>query len=371
MKERKLYRIACAIALCFILAAGMAACGGSEQPGDSAGSALASVADTDTAAPAGEKVVWNVGCINTDPAVSPDLNAWGDMLLRFKEAVEEYTDGAIEIQIHWGGVLGGNPQLFEQCAMGELEVYSGQPMSGSDSRFACWNIPYTWDSLEQVEKAIDQGEGEIFKMAEGWVSDHGMNLMAMGASTMRGYANSKKEVILPADVKGLKSRVYEDELVRAFWDGLTQTQVLPVSDIYSALQTGAVDGLEMHATHILVGKYYEVVKYFVDIDWQWTSSALIIISDKAWNSITPEQQEAVRKASWEAVNIQSKEQMEFTEQAYAAMEEKGIKVTTLTPEQKQEWVDYAKSQEDAYKKIIGDEMYDEWMAAVERAKAAQ
>lgn len=369
MKKRT--RIVIAMLLCLTVAFATAACGGSDKPATApadTGSPAAPAAPAAT--PKADAVVWNVGCINTDPAVSPELNAWGSMLLHFQQAVSEYTDGAIEIQIHWGGVLGGNPQLLEQCQMGELEVYSGQPMSGADPRFACWNIPYTWDSLEQIEKALDHGNGEIYKMSEEWVSDLGMHLLSMGASTMRGYANAKHEVIAPSDIKGLKSRVYEDELVRTFWDGLGQTQVLPVSDIYSALQTGAVDGLEMHATHIIVGKYYEVVKYYTDIDWQWTNSAMIIISDKAWTSITPEQQEAVRKAAWESSDIQTKEHIQNTKDAYGAMEAAGIQVTHLTPEQKQAWIDYAESQTETYKKIIGAETYDKYMAAVEAAKTA-
>ena len=369
--NKKRTRLILAVVLCIALAFSLAACGGNNAPAPAPEPTPAPATSSDPApepaAPA-EKHTWNVGTIGTDPAVMPDLNSQGEWLEALRARVDEYTNGQVEIVIHYSGVLGGQPQLFEQCEMGELEVFQGQPMSSNDARFACWNIPFQFDSLEQVDKAIDNNNGELFKMSEGWIAEHGMHLLCMGGGFMRGYANSKREVILPEDVKGIKTRVYEDALVRTFWDGLTQTQILPVPDIYSGLQTGTVDGLEMFATNLIVNKYDEVVKYYTDIDWQWVNSQMIIVSDKAWTALSPELQEAVQRACVETVRIQTENQIKYTNECFAILESRGIQITKLTPEQKQAWIDYADSQTDLYKDIIGADVYDAYMAMIERSK---
>ena len=358
--------------VCFVLVMliSLPACG---KNGGDATATVPAVDETTTdssAAPVDQtqKIIWNVGTISTDPTVAPDLNSPADWIVACKDKINEYTNGQIDLEIYYGGVLGAQPQLFEQVEMGELEVFNGQPMSSNDPRFACWNIPFQFDSLEQVDKAIDNGNGEIYKLAESWMSDHNVHLLGMGAGFMRGYANSKHEVILPQDVRGIKSRVYEDALVRTFWDGLTQTQILAVPDIYSALQTGTVDGLEMMATNLIVNKYDEVVKYYTDIDWQWVNSQMFIVSDKAWSALTPELQDEVSRAVSETIKIQTTNQIKYTDEAYGILENKGIKITRLTPDQRQAWIDYANSQTDKYKEIIGADIYDEYVAAVANSK---
>jgi len=170
-------------------------------------------------------------------------------------------------------------------------------------------------------------------------------------------------------VKGVKTRVYESELVRAFWDGLTQTQMMSAMDIYTGMETGAVDGFENANTVMMVLKYYEVIKYFNDLNWQWANSAVYVVSDKAWNALTPELQEAVTKAAWEAAALESAEQSADQAKANAELEAKGIVVTVPTDEQRQAWIDYSDSLVDQYKAIVGEAFYDEYMAAVEAGKA--
>lgn len=320
----------------------------------------------------GEQTVyrWNLGCINADPAVVPDFNSWGHGVQKFVDLVEEYTDGQVIITPQWSSVLGGNPALFEQLEMGELELYYGQPMSGADIRFGAWNIPYLFDTYEQIEAAIDPETGKIYSQADGWMADHNAKLLSMAVGGIRGFANAKHEVITPEDVLDLKVRVYEDTVVLEFWEGLGTASILAVPDIYSSLQTGTVDGLEMHPTEIIKSKYYEVTDYYTDIDWQWVNSAVLLIGNDFWNQLTPELQEAVQRAATEAAEYQNQIQMEDTEQAYQVLEENGLQITLLTPEEKQTWIDYGRSFDDTFRDMVGAEVFDEIMAISEEVKAA-
>ncbi|MDR2487061.1 MAG: TRAP transporter substrate-binding protein [Clostridiales Family XIII bacterium] len=368
--RRSFVKAVFAAVLCVLLAFSMAACGGGGEPASAPETEPGGDQEAPPAeeTPAAEVIKWNVGTINTDPAVSDTYNAEGHALALFAEKVKEYTNGAVEVTVHWGGTLGANPQLLEQVQMGETDVFCGMPMSTSDPRFNAFSIPFTWDNLEQVDKAIDGGNGEIFKITEKLFAENNMHLAGMGAGAFRGYGNSKKEVLVPGDLKGVKTRVYESELVRAFWDGLTQTQMMSAMDIYTGMETGAVDGFENANTVMMVLKYYEVLKYFVDLNWQWANSAVYVVSDKAWTALTPEQQEAVKKAAWEAGALETAEQSADQAKANEDLAAKDITVSIPTDAQRQEWIDYSDSLVDTYKKIVGEEFYNEYMAAVEAGK---
>lgn len=305
---------------------------------------------------------WNLGCINADPAVVPDFNSWGHGVQKFVDLVAEYTDGQVIITPQWSSVLGGNPAMFEQLEMGELELYYGQPMSGADIRFGAWNIPYLFDTYEQIEAAIDPETGKIYAQADTWMTDHNAKLLSMAVGGIRGFANAKHEVVTPEDVLDLKVRVYEDTVVLEFWEGLGTASILAVPDIYSSLQTGTVDGLEMHPTEIIKSKYYEVTDYYTDIDWQWVNSAVLLVGNDFWNQLTPELQDAVQRAATEAAEYQNQIQIEDTERAYQVLEENGLQITLLTPEQKQTWVDYGRSFDDTFREMVGADVFDEIMA---------
>lgn len=312
---------------------------------------------------------WNLGCVNADPSVVPDFNSWGHGVQKFVDLVAEYTDGQITITPQWSSVLGGNPAMFEQMEMGELELYYGQPMSGADIRFGAWNIPYLFDTYEQIEAAVNPDSGEIYALADQWMGDHNAKLLSMAVGGIRGFANAKHEVITPEDVLDLKVRAYEDTVVLEFWKGLGTASVLAIPDIYSSLQTGTVDGLEMHPTEIIKSKYYEVTDYYTDIDWQWVNSGVLVIGDQFWNQLTPELQEAVQRAATEAAEYQNQLQKEDTDRAYEVLEENGLQVTLLTPEQKQAWIDYGRSFDATFSDMVGEEVFNQIMDISAKMKA--
>lgn len=352
-----------------ILIFAMSACGAaSDKPATEPPAANGSSADApaaDVPAASGKVYEWNFGTITPDPAITTEFNSWGMGFKKFIERVETESNGQIKITAHWQAVLGGSPQMFEQCEMGELDLFSAQPMSGADPRFAAWNIPYTFTSYDQVIKAIDPDNGKIYKMTEEWIADHNMKLLGLGCGAFRGLANSKHEVIKPEDMKDLKVRVYEDELVRTFWEGLGTTAVLPINDVYASLQTGNVDAVEMHDNQMMAGNYYQVTSYFSDLNWQWLNSAFLTVNQQSWDELTPELQAIVADAAREFSQIQIEQQLIDSPKAFDAMEANGMTITRLTDEQRQVWEDYSDTLVDSYKRIIGEETYNEYMAAVE------
>lgn len=313
-----------------------------------------------------EKVyTWKMASIYNDPATETQGNANGESQQLFVDLVKEKTDGRVIINPFYGSVLGDNIELFEQVSRGLLEVYYGQPMSSIDSRFGAWNIPYLFDDYEEAKKIVSDRDGAFFKLAEQWIKENNGKLLAIGGGIIRGIANNKHTIKSIEDLKGIKLRTYQDPIVTTFWSKICITQPLAFSEMYSALQTKTVDAVDGPIS-IFLGSIGELVDYYTDIDWQWTTSSNLIVNGKTWESLPEDLQKLVQEAADEAMYYQGETQTKYVNDAYEVLEkERGFEITRLTKEEKQEWIDYARSLDEEIKKAIGEEAFDEIMKAVQ------
>lgn len=120
----------------------------------------------------------------------------------------------------------------------------------------------------------------------------------------RGFTNSKHPVTKPEDVKGLKVRTNQNPMyIKAFSILGANTVPMPLSELYTALETRAVDAQEHPIGIVWSSKLYEVQKYFSPTNHGYTP--LILVMNKAkFDALTPEQQKAVREAAQEAGKYQ-------------------------------------------------------------------
>lgn len=311
---------------------------------------------------------WKMASIYTDPATEAAGNSLGRAMQKFVELVEEKTDGQVIIKPFYGSVLGGQVELFEQVSRGQLEVFYGQPMSSIDKRFGAWSMPYLFNSYDELKKIVAMPNSELFNLSEQWIKENHGQLVAIGPSSLRGFANNKHTVKQIEDLKGLKVRTYPDPVLTLFWSPICITQPLSWAETYSALQTKTVNGLE-HPISSFLGSIGELVNYYTNLDWQWANNAMIIVNEKFWDDLPADLQELVKEAGNEAMLYQGELETENTNNAYATLEEeRGYKITMLTPEERQEWVDYARSLDEQVKELIGEQTFNDIMNAVQSAR---
>lgn len=308
---------------------------------------------------------WNVASIYSNPTTVTEFNSLGLSHLKFVELVNERSDGRIVLTGHYDSVLGGNQELFQKVRTGDLEVFYGQPLSSVDEKFGAWNSPYLFADLDQVEKANAAPDGPLFKLSAEWLGEHKVKLLAVGPGAFRGFINSKHPVKKISDLKDLKVRIYQDPAVEVFWKGISNAIELPFNEVYTALETGAIDGLEFQATSVLNRKMDEVAKYYTDIDWQWVSGANVVVSDKHWNELPKDLQEIVQQAAIDAMKYQGELQREDDKKALDELKVRGVEVYNLTPEEREEWIEYARGLNDQLKEAVGEEAFNQVLEIVE------
>ncbi|MDN5311626.1 MAG: TRAP-type transport system periplasmic protein [Thermoanaerobacteraceae bacterium] len=341
-----------------VMAVSAAGCGGSKTKGDSG-------TNEDTK---GKVYNWKLGTIYNDPVGRPDFNSFGQTAKKFVDLVNEKSGGRIVIKAYYGSVLGASGELFEQLRRGVLEVFYGQPMATVDPRFGVWSVPYIFSDTEQVKKLMANPEGPLFKMFQEWMREYNVELISCDEAVFRGFFNTKHPVKKVSDLRDLKVRIYEDPVVNLFWKDICNAVSMPYSEVYTGLQTKAIDGLEFADSSVVSSKYYELGKYFTDINWQWTSGGNICIGKKYWDELPEDLKKIVTECAWEASAFYSTEHEKEVAEAQKILKEKGVEVINLTDAERKEWVDYARSLDEQMRNAVGPETFDAVLKVIKESK---
>ena len=216
----------------------------------------------------------------------------------FKDEVERRSNGRIEVKLYPGKVLGGHKSRWEQTVKGVI-----QGVDVSDGNFAPFypeiavlSIPYLFSNHDVAYEVLDGPFGEFLK--EDCLKKTGLRTIGwMENGGFRNYSNNKHEVKSPADMKGLKIRTMpipaHMEIVKRL--GAAPTPIA-WSELYTALQTGVVDGQENSVSTFCVPKLEEVQKFMI-LDGHVYSMWTLFLNDKWYQALPRDLQAAIDQAA--------------------------------------------------------------------------
>ena len=222
----------------------------------------------------------------------------------FARLVAEKTDGEIKIEVKNNGVLGAENDVVEQAKVGIIEFVrvSTSPVLAVYKPIGVLNMPYLFRDQDHMWKVLNGTIGRHFLENMSAVGLVGLTYFDAGSRNFY----TRKEAKSPKDFKGLKIRVQPNSMVAAVVDALGGIATpMNMGDIYSALQTGVIDGAENNIPSWYTWKHYEVAKYFLQ-DGHARLPEVLMISKKCWDTLTEDQKVALREAAEEAKDFQIK-----------------------------------------------------------------
>ena len=181
-------------------------------------------------------------------------------MLFFETELEKRTEGLIEVELYFGGVLGYERELMDFVATGALQGTRGGFFSDANPKYNLLGMPFL---VEDWDQAIRLMNSEFVEEINREAAENGFHIPAIGISQgFRAHTNSVRPITHPDDLKGLKMRVPMMEVyVQTALAFGANPQELPYSEVYQALQTGVVDGQDNAVSNIWDFKVYEVSKY--------------------------------------------------------------------------------------------------------------
>ncbi len=286
-------------------------------------------------------------------------------LYKFKEIVEQETDGAIRVEIYADGQLGGDREVFESLQFGIIEAttISTGPVASFAPRFSLFDFPFLFRDTETAYEILDGPIGnEILEDLED------QNVIGLGywENGFRHLTNNKREVKNIDDLKGLKIRTLENDLHLDFWQAIGANPTpLAYTELFAGMQQGVVDGQENPLGNVTTAKFYEVQKYLTKTNHIYNASVFMISRD-FWDSLSEEEQEIIVKASEESKNYQRKLNAEEEEMALDYLKaETNLKITELSDESYEEMFQAVQPVWEKYADQIGEDLVEKVIKMVQ------
>ena len=222
---------------------------------------------------------------------------------KFGEILEEKRDGRMKLQLYYGGALGDKATTVQGLQSGTID--GGMLMSGVIADYGCeelgvFTLPYLFDSVAHARafEKSDAGKALLDK-----VQSSGTSVVCVGAyqESARNYFFTKKKVEHPSDMKNMQIRCQEGSV---YYDAVeamgAYAQSVAFSELYSALQSGVVDGAEQPLSGFVNNAFQEVAKYYV-MDQHEISPNLILFSEATWNQLSQEDRDLIEESFQESV----------------------------------------------------------------------
>ena len=254
-----------------------------------------------------------------------------NVMYKFGELLAEKTGGSLKVEVFPGSQLGDATTSFQNVQLGiqEMVVATAANMANVGAKdFLALSMPYVFRDMAHM---IDVCHGEIGQKMLASTVEAGTRVVGIGFWS-EGARNffTKEPVRSLADVKGLKLRCQSNDIDTAMAEALGASATpIAFAELYSALQTGVVDGAENPTSAIYTNKFYEVCKY-VTIDEHSAPPVVIVMSEMIWNTLTADEQKAVMDA-WAEASAHNLDYLNSNQAKYTALlEAEGVEVITLT-----------------------------------------
>jgi tripartite ATP-independent transporter DctP family solute receptor len=214
--------------------------------------------------------------------------------------IEAATNGELSFKMFAGGVLGSEKEVVEQVQIGAVQItrVSLGTVGPVVPDVNVFNMPFIFRDTAHMRAIID---GEIGQEILDKITDSEFNMVGlawMDGGTRNIY--SKKPVRNLEDLKGMKIRVMGNPLFIETFNAMGANGVaMDTGEIFSALETGVVDGAENNPPTMLEHNHYRTAKYY-SLTGHLILPEPLVMSKTSWNKLTPEQQAIVKKYAKEA-----------------------------------------------------------------------
>jgi tripartite ATP-independent transporter DctP family solute receptor len=286
---------------------------------------------------------------------------------KFVELVTEKSGGKITVKLFPGGVLGGDVQTVSALQGGviEMTVLNAGILAGNVKQFGAVDLPFLFNSGEEADKVMD---GPFGTSLIDLLPDTGLVGLAYWELGFRNLTNNRHPVAKLEDIKGLKIRTIQSPIPIELFNSLGANAVpLPYTELYTALETGTVDGQENPAANILNAKFYEVQKYMTVTRHQYNPQ-IVLISKKFWDGLNDEEKAVLQTAATEARDYQRKVSREVDAKAIADIKATGMEVTELAPEETEKLRAAVKPMIEKFSAEIGSETVSALFKELEAAR---
>jgi len=218
------------------------------------------------------------------------------------EMLKERSGGRICIEVFHSAQLGEEKDTIEQTKFGVIDMnrVSMGPFNNIIEETKVVSLPFIFRDTSHMHRVMDGPIGDEILAA---FEPHGFIGLAYFDGGSRSFYNSKKPITSIADLAGMKVRTMQSDVFVDMMSALgANATPMPFGEVYSALQTGVIDGAENNWPSFESSGHYEVAGYYT-LNEHLIVPEVLVMSKASWDKLTPEDQALVRQAAKDAVPI--------------------------------------------------------------------
>ena len=279
-------------------------------------------------------------------------------VMKFKELVEEKSNGEINVEVFPSEQLGSEAEMIESVTFNDLQMVAASAFSQYDQRISVFELPYLFDSYEQAWNVLDGEVGD--EVAELFLEDN-LRILAYFENGFR-HVTSNRPVKTQDDLAGLKIRTPEFPLslstFKAFGSNPTP---MAFGELYMGLQQGTVDAQENPVANIYASKFQEVQDYLNLTAHQYMPLP-VAISDEFWQGLSAENQQLIETSSQEAAQFHRELVQSNEESMLEELEAEGMEIVQTDTES---FKKAASKVQEEFKAKFGDRLVDQILRTLE------
>lgn len=228
----------------------------------------------------------------------------------FAKLVAEKTNGDVQIKFYPDGTLGSSQAIVSGTRTGNIDIamIGTVNLGGLAEGFLALDLPFIFKDSAHVYRSLDGKAGaELF--AE--LDKVGLTGLAFFENGFRNITNSRKPIKVPEDVKGLKIRVPQSQTLVKTFEALGANPVpMAYGELYTAMETGAIDSQDHPTSTLYAGKFYEVQKY-LSMTHHGYAAVTLVMNSRKFDKLSPEYQQIFLDCAKEAAKFQR--ELNYTE----------------------------------------------------------
>ncbi len=286
---------------------------------------------------------------------------------KFGELLEQKSGSKMKAKAFGGGSLGGDAQVISSLQGGVVEMTLVSPglLTGLIKEFSVFDLPFMFTSYREVDAVMD---GPVGTRLLDMLTDKGLIGLGYWDHGFRNITNARRPINRMEDISGLKVRVIQIPIFIDTFSALGANPVpLPFPELYTALETGTVDGQENPFASIETSKFYEVQKYAATTGHVY-NPLVAIFSKKVWDKLTEDERRIVQEAATEAGLYERKVSREANEKSMQTLRGEGMQITELSVEEIDRMRQKVKPVTDKYTQSIGPDLVAEVQAEIRKVR---
>lgn len=288
---------------------------------------------------------------------------------KFADVVSAKSGGKMKVKIFPGGTLGGEQQVASAMQGGTVEASMMAPaqLVGMIKEFVLLDFPFAFANEREADFVLD---GPVGRKLMDKLPEKGLVGLAYMEQGYRSITNSKRPIQKMEDIQGLKIRTILNPLYIDMLNALGANAVpMPFPELYTAMESKAVDGQENPYSTAEASKFYEVQKYMSNTRHIYNPQ-MLLVSKKFWDGLSADEKKVIQEASVETRDYQRKVAREMDQKSRQELIKHGMLINDIAPAELQRMREKVKPVVDKYAAQVSEPLVKEFQAELEKARVA-